>query len=91
MDGLLKDPANYQSMNPDDFGRSHVLVLGKHSGSNGVITAYAELDIDINKGEALLLLPYVRNFVTRNKRVPKRDDLLQFYESIQFELAREEA
>lgn len=91
VDGLLKDPANYQSMNPDDFGRSHVLVLGKHSGSNGVIRAYAELGVDINRGEAVLLLPYIRNFVTRNKRVPDRNDLLQFLALIQFELAREEA
>lgn len=91
VDGLLKDPANYQSMNPDEFGRSHVLVLGKHSGSNGVMRAYAELGIAINKGEALLLLPYVRNFVTRNKRSPNRDELLLFLETIQFELAREEA
>lgn len=91
VDGLLKDPANYQSVNPDEFGRSHVLVLGKHSGSNGVMRAYAELGIAINKGEAVLLLPYVRNFVTRNKRSPNRDELLQFLESIQLELAREEA
>ena len=90
VDGLLKDPANYQAMNPDDLGRSHVLVLGKHSGSNGVIRAYGELGITINKGEAVLLLPYVRNFVTRNKRTPKRDDLLQFLASIQTELAQGE-
>lgn len=91
VDGLLKDPANYQSMNPDELGRSHVLVLGKHSGSNGVMRAYAELGTTINKGEALLLLPYVRNFVTRNKRSPNRDDLFCLLEMIQQELAREEA
>lgn len=45
VDGLLKDPANYQGVDPAAVGRRHTLVLGKHSGRQGVIQAYAQLGI----------------------------------------------
>ena len=32
VDGILKDPANYEALAPDVVGRRHAFVLGKHSG-----------------------------------------------------------
>lgn len=32
VDGILKDPANYEALSPGVVGRSHAFVLGKHSG-----------------------------------------------------------
>ena len=70
VDGLLKDPANYQGVDPREVGRVHTLVLGKHSGARGVMLAFKEIGISLSRAEAALLLPRVREFVTRNKRPP---------------------
>lgn len=78
VDGLLKDPDNYQALTPQEVGRSHQLVLGKHSGTRGVILAYQEAGLEISKHDAVMLLPYVRDFATRYKRAPKKVDLESF-------------
>jgi homocitrate synthase NifV len=43
VDGLLKNPLNYQGFDPHEVGREHRTVLGKHSGSRAVRQAYANL------------------------------------------------
>jgi homocitrate synthase NifV len=79
VDGLLKDPHNYQSIDPPEVGRSHRLILGKHSGTHGVVAAYADLGIDINREEARALLQCVRSFVTSAKRPPVASELARFH------------
>ncbi|PPD29978.1 MAG: homocitrate synthase [Methylomonas sp.] len=78
VDGLLKDPNNYQGIDPALVGRSHQLVLGKHSGSQGVMHAYRQLGIQINRWQAGRLLPMVRQFVSAHKRAPQSADLNHF-------------
>lgn len=82
VDGLLKDPNNYQGVDPALVGRSHRLVLGKHSGSQGVMHAYRQLGIQINRWQAGRLLPLIREFVTLHKREPQSTDLNQFLHSL---------
>ncbi|MGM0594474.1 MAG: homocitrate synthase, partial [Pseudomonadota bacterium] len=48
VDGLIKDPQNYQGIDPASVGREHVLVLGKHSGSSAVQRCYAQLGIQLD-------------------------------------------
>lgn len=79
VDGLLKDPANYQALDPAEVGRSHRLVLGKHSGTHGVIAAYAQLGMILSRAQANELLPQIRDFVTRAKRAPQAEELAAFY------------
>lgn len=78
VDGLLKDPNNYQGVDPALVGRSHQLVLGKHSGSQGVMHAYRQQGIHINRWQAGHLLPLIRQFVSLNKRAPQSAELNQF-------------
>lgn len=78
VDGLLKDPLNYQGVDPSIVGRNHQLVLGKHSGSQGVMHAYQQMGIAINRWQASRLLPLIRQFVSANKRAPQSTDLNQF-------------
>ncbi|PIW46293.1 MAG: homocitrate synthase [Zetaproteobacteria bacterium CG12_big_fil_rev_8_21_14_0_65_54_13] len=80
VDGLLKDPHNYQGFDPAELGRTHALVLGKHSGSRGVQLAFSRIGIELQAYEAVPLLQLVRRFVTTSKRTPTTDDLLQLYE-----------
>lgn len=82
VDGLLKDPHNYQGVDPAIVGRNHQLVLGKHSGSQGVMHAYQQLGVAINRLQAGHLLPMIRQFVAVNKRAPQSADLNQFLLSL---------
>jgi homocitrate synthase NifV len=38
VDGMLKDPSTYESINPEPLGRAHEMLLGKHSGG-GLVEA----------------------------------------------------
>ncbi len=82
VDGFLKDPLNYQGVDPSVIGRNHQLVLGKHSGSQGVMHAYRQMGIAIDRWQANRLLPLIRQFVSVNKRSPQSADLNQFLLSL---------
>lgn len=83
VDGLLKDPLNYQGVDPREVGRRHRLVLGKHSGRHAVRQAYADLlCLDLDPGDADRLLPLVRRFATQRKRSPEVPELIGFLAEI---------
>lgn len=83
VDGLLKDPRNYQGIDPADLGRRHRLVLGKHSGRHAVQLAYLQLlQTWIDETQAERLLHLVRRFVTDTKRSPSSRDLRLFLAQI---------
>jgi homocitrate synthase NifV len=75
VDGLLKDPRNYQGFDPMEVGRSHRIVLGKHSGRRAVTSVYARLGILLDEAVAQNLVAAVRAFVTVAKRPPDEADL----------------
>lgn len=82
VDGILKDPLNYQGVDPAAVGRTHTLVLGKHSGSSAVRSFYAEMGILLSRDQANLLLPSIRRFAAQNKRSPSSAELTAFYSSL---------
>jgi homocitrate synthase NifV len=82
VDGLLKDPKNYQGVDPTWVGRSHQLVLGKHSGTQGVIHAYQLMGIPVTRTQAQALLVEVRRFVSDTKQSPKAVDLNRFHQNL---------
>ncbi|WP_018013656.1 homocitrate synthase [Teredinibacter turnerae] len=82
VDGLIKDRRNYEGLNPEELGRSHHLVLGKHSGSRLLRDSYLDLGISLSEYEATSLLTRVRRFSTENKRSPSRGELFLFYEDL---------
>ncbi len=83
VDGLLKDPRNYQGVDPAELGRGHRLVLGKHSGRGAVRRAYADLlHLDLDLEQAGRVLPLVRRFVTLAKRPPRSGDMIGFLRDI---------
>ena len=82
VDGLLKDPKNYQGVDPALVGRSHQLVLGKHSGTQGVIHAYQLMGIPVSRAQAQALLIEVRRFVSDTKQSPKAVDLNRFHQNL---------
>ena len=82
VDGLLKDPLNYQGVDPASVGREHRLVLGKHSGTSAVLRCYADIGILLSREQANHLLPGIRRFAALNKRSPSNLELEAFYASL---------
>ena len=82
VDGLLKDPDNYQGFDPREVGRSHKLVLGKHSGAHGIINAYERMGLCLSAEEARELLPDIRAFAENTKRSPADHELLFLYQRL---------
>lgn len=75
VDGLLKNPANYQGFDPALVGRSHRLVLGKHSGERAIRVVMAELGHPLDAAAARRMLLAVRAFVARTKHPPTDEEL----------------
>lgn len=82
VDGLLKDINNYQGVDPALFGREHQLILGKHSGSKGVVNAYLNLGIVLSDVEAEILLGQIRLYVSTSKNTPTNENLEKFYNDL---------
>jgi homocitrate synthase NifV len=79
VDGLLKNVLNYQGVNPKDLGREHRVVLGKHSGSHGVIQRFRDLGIELTEIAAAQLLRRIRQHANQTKRAPSTAELMCFY------------
>jgi len=79
VDGLLKNPLNYEPFDPSEVGMAHHMVLGKHSGTSAVIRAYADIGIVLSRTEAEVVLSKVREFANHTKHSPEQDDLQQIY------------
>ncbi len=75
-DGVLKNPGNYEGFDPSEVGLARHLVLGKHSGSHGLIHRLAQLGIEMNRLEANDLMDRVRSISQRNKRPLTDPELL---------------
>lgn len=83
VDGLLKDPMNYQGVvDPAEMGRTHRMMLGKHSGTRAVHRAYCEIGLSLEHEQASAILGSIRRFVTKTKRIPTSTDLRRFYEQL---------
>lgn len=82
VDGLLKDPMNYQGVDPATLGRSHTLVLGKHSGTQAVLNSFAELGLVLEREMAERLLPDIRSFACSHKRPPSAEELRGMYQQM---------
>lgn len=82
VDGLRKDRRNYQGVDPQELGREHTVVLGKHSGPQAVLRTYADMGLFIDLQQAVDILGEIRGYVTRVKRPPGTTQLLEFYRAV---------
>ncbi len=79
VDGILKDRRTYEGFAPEEVGRHHRLVLGKHSGSAGVLSTYEQLGLSIDAALVSPLLERIRDHAMRVKREPSTQELMRFY------------
>ncbi|MBK1665577.1 homocitrate synthase [Rhodospirillum rubrum] len=78
--GLLRDPKNYEALSPADLGRSHRLVLGKHSGVASIVHACNALGLAPGEAQARAMLARVRLHAGATKRPPTDADLCRFFD-----------
>jgi homocitrate synthase NifV len=76
VNGLLRDPQNYQFLDPAVYGRTHQIVLGKHSGSAAVEWYFRAMGIALSEEEAHSILGFVRKHY-RNHKQPLTPHALQ--------------
>ena len=60
VDGVLKNPRNYEAFDPQEVGLSRYLVLGKHSGRQALIARIRQLGIEPEKLALPVLLDQIR-------------------------------
>lgn len=66
--GLLRDPATYEALSPERFGRTRRIVLGKHSGRSSVRYALQSLGLQADEEMVVELLARVRAYASSTKR-----------------------
>jgi homocitrate synthase NifV len=79
VDGLLKNPANYEFIDPLEVGQQRRLVVGKHSGSSGLTYLLEKMGIVLSPAEAAILLPIIRRKAVELKRDIGESELLEIY------------
>jgi len=80
-DGVLKDPTNYEGFDPAEVGLTRQIVVGKHSGSSGVIDRYKDMGIVISRSEALHLMDKIRRIAQQTRRPLNNKQLIKLYGS----------
>jgi len=78
-DGVLKNPLNYEGFDPADVGLKRHIVLGKHSGTSGVVERYRTMGISVSRKEAVQLLEQVRAIAQRVKRPLNEKELFRLH------------
>jgi homocitrate synthase NifV len=81
VDGVMKNPGNYEGFDPSEVGLTRYIVLGKHSGTSSLIERYRDLGISVSREEADSLLDRMRTVAQRLKRPLKDGDLHRLYAS----------
>ncbi len=79
VDGLLKNRRCYEALDPAKLGRSHRMVLGKHSGLRAVVTALREQGFDVSPEQAKAILAQVKAYAQCTKGAVPAAMLTSFY------------
>ena len=79
VDGVIKNPHNYEGFDPAEVGLSRYLVLGKHSGTSSLLQRFKELGIILSREEAACLMEQVREKSQTVRRPLKDRELRRLY------------
>ena len=78
-DGVIKDPHNYEGFDPAEVGLTRSIVVGKHSGTGGLIECYRSMGVSLVKKQAEPLLELARAMACRRKRDLSNRELMGIY------------
>lgn len=85
-DSVIKDSRNYEGFDPAEVGLRRHIVVGKHSGTSGLVERYRELGIELSRNEAASLMGAVRALAQRVKRSLSDGELRGLHDSMQLTL-----
>lgn len=72
VDGMLKDPSTYESISPIPLGRTHELLLGKHSGRGLVEARLAAKGISTTEDLTLRIVERIKATKVATNKAPLR-------------------
>jgi len=78
-DGVIKDPRNYEGFDPAEVGLTRSIVVGKHSGTSGLIERYRSMGIAIDRKRAEPMLEMTRAMSCKRKRDLSNCELMGIY------------
>jgi homocitrate synthase NifV len=82
VDGLLKDRRTYQSLDPALVGRTHSIVIGKHSGLAAIAASLSNLDLMTQPDKLRAVLAKVREVAIATKRPVTSETLAAIWRDI---------
>lgn len=80
VDGILKNPINYEAFSPEEVGLERQIIVGKHSGSKTLIYKFNEYGIELSSKEAQEILPKVKSIAVSKKRALFDKELMSIYQ-----------
>jgi homocitrate synthase NifV len=89
VDGVLKNPQNYEVFSPEEVGLARQLVVGKHSGSHTIVYKFKEFGIELEHEEAQDILAMAREMAVDLKRALFDKELMYVYRDYQRKKASE--
>lgn len=78
-DGIIKNARNYEGFDPAEVGMTRSIVIGKHSGTGGLIERYRCMGIAVDRAGAEPLLERTRALSCRRKRDLTNCELMGIY------------
>jgi homocitrate synthase NifV len=79
VDGVLKDPRNYEPFEPGEVGLCRTLMLGKHTGRRGLSERLRRLGLDPDGISLANMLRQVRAVSQQHKRALEDAELIALY------------
>lgn len=65
--GLLKDRRSYEALKPESLGRSHRIVIGKHSGVAAIARVLSDQGVNVDRERIRGLVEQIRRLATDTK------------------------
>ncbi|NPV10153.1 MAG: homoaconitate hydratase, partial [Anaerolineae bacterium] len=79
VDGVLKNPQNYEVFSPEEVGLERQLVVGKHSGSHTIYHKFKEFGGELTQEESAEILALAREMAVDLKRALFDKELMYIY------------
>lgn len=79
VDGVIKNPRNYEIFTPEEVGLTRQLIVGKSSGSHTIQYKFREFGIELTQQEASDLLAMARSTAVELKRALFDKELMYIY------------
>ncbi|MDR1541266.1 MAG: hypothetical protein LBU32_25385 [Clostridiales bacterium] len=79
VDGVMKNPALYEAIEPSEVGLSRRLVVGKHSGRKAIRGKLLDFGVDASDEAAEIIMHQVKRLAEKQKRALADSQLLSLY------------